>query len=360
MISICNQYSTLWRVLTCMIITLPMDLWPGSAISAGAAEQIVLRFQIDPQISNSIVRLGDIVEIVAGNAPSLEKLRDTPLGPAPRLGAVQTWHRSDVLQHLELRGVQPGGVRWTGPESMKLHRAAPSEDSKVGLMAPAFTDQRVLDVATNNVSIAIKDYLNLQSRSRTDWRVSVDIPTESARLLQSRSMIASIGGGESPWTGEQNFVIQVKKNGKLIELPLRGEVSLPPMVVVAKGPLRRDQILTEDLLAYAPLPRNADERNYFTEISQLVGKQLRRSVSTSQAIDSDLLGEPIVISRNDMVEVESISGNVVVRTTGKSLGNGAVGELVDVEMPNRRKILATVMGPSKVRISAVSLSSNDR
>ena len=348
--------NTMVRAISFCLVSLEF----GAGGSSVLGNQIVLRFHSEPQVTSSIVRLGDVVEIVSGSVASLDQLREVPLGPAPRPGVAQTWHRSDVLQHLELRGVHPVSVRWTGPESVKLYRIEEVASSAIGLTAPAFTDQRVLDTAATNVGVAIKEYLNLRSRSRTDWRIEVEIPIEFARLLQSRSMIASIGGGEEPWTGQQTFLIQAKKNGKLVDLTIHTEVSLPPMVVVAKGPLRRDQILTEEMLAYAPLPRNADERNYYSDIRQLVGKQLRRSVSTSQAIDSDLLGEPIVINRNDLVEVESISGAVVVRTMGKSLGGGAVGELVDVEMPNRRKILATVMGPSKVRISAVSLSSTNR
>lgn len=342
--------------LACCLLSLNLC----SARAAELDEHVVLRFHSQPQVKTSIVRLGDVVEIVSGSVASLDQLRAVPLGPAPRVGVAQTWHRSDIMQHLELRGVHPGSVRWTGQDSVPLNRVEEEKTLATGMVTPAFMDQRVLDTAAVNVAVAIKEYLNLRSRSRTDWRIEVEIPLDHARLLQSRSMIASIGGGEEPWIGEQTFLIQAKKNGKTVDIPIQAEVSLPPMVVVATGPLRRDQVLHEEMLAYAPLPRNADERNYFSDIEQIVGKQLRRSVSTNQAIDSDLLGEPIVIHRYDLVEVESISGAVVVRSTGKSLGSGAIGELVDVEMPNRRKILATVVGPAKVRISAVSVSPNNR
>jgi flagellar basal body P-ring formation protein FlgA len=324
------------------------------------ADQVVLRFHDAPQVDSSIVRLGDLVEIVSGSVPSLDRLREAPLGPAPRPDVVQTWFQSDVLQHLELRGVDPKSIRWTGSDSVQLQRKVQEESTPIGLLAPAFTDQRVLDTAATNVSVAIKEYLNLQSRSRTDWRIEVEIPLEHAKCLQSRSSIESIGGGEQPWTGEQTFLIRAKQKGKLVDITIAAEVSPPPMVVVATGPLRRDQVLTEEMLGYSPLPRNADEASYYTDISQLVGKQLRRSVSTNQALSADLLGEPLVIHRNDLVEVESIAGAVVVRTTAKSLGTGAVGDLVDIEMPNRRRILATVIGPSKVRIAAVPFSSSNR
>jgi flagella basal body P-ring formation protein FlgA len=67
-----------------------------------------------------------------------------------------------------------------------------------------------------------------------------------------------------------------------------------------------------------------------------------------------LVGQPIVIHRNDLIEVESVAGAVVVKSSAKSLSAGAVGDLIDIEMPNRKKIRATVVESGLARIVAVS------
>lgn len=329
----------------------------GLAAAPLCADQLVLRFHDQPQVSNAVVRLRDLVEIVSGSLPSLEELRGIPLGPAPREGATQTWHRSDVLQHLELRGVDSSSIRWTGVDKVQLHATSQNEvASLIPRLTPAFVDKRLMDVASTNAGLAIKEYLNLRSKSRMDWRVDLSITEDQAKWLQLRNNIVSIGGGREPWTGNQSFVIQVRNHGKLTNYQVSADVSLPPMVVVATGPLRRDQLLTEEMLTYAPLPRNADERLFFTKVDALIGKQLRKSVSTNQAISEDLLGDPIVIQRNELIEVESVAGTIVVRASAKSLSAGAVGDLIDIEMPNRKRLMATVIGPAQVRISATSAS----
>ncbi|MEZ6077983.1 MAG: hypothetical protein R3C56_20630 [Pirellulaceae bacterium] len=39
----------------------------------------------------------------------------------------------------------------------------------------------------------------------------------------------------------------------------------------------------------------------------------------------------------------------------RSLGSGAVGDLIDIEtVPSKHRMLATIMGPLKVRVAAVS------
>lgn len=318
------------------------------------ADQVVLRFHNQPQISGPVVRFKDIVEIVSGSAPSFDKLREMSLGPAPREGQVQTWHSSDVLQHLELRGIHPKGIRWMGADSTKLTGVKAVSSAIQEAAVPAFVDDRILLAAENNLATALKDYLNLKARSQIDWRIKTQVSAQQARMLQSRRSILSISGGEEPWTGEQEFNFQVRHNGQASHITVKAQIDTPPMIVVANGPLRRDQLITASMLSYAPLPRNVEESKYFVDINSLVGKQLRRSLSSGQPITDEFLGEPIVIGRNELIEVESISGPVVVTTSGKSLGAGSVGDLIEVEMQDRKKLKAVVVGTGRARIAAVS------
>ncbi|MBX3421110.1 MAG: flagellar basal body P-ring formation protein FlgA [Pirellulaceae bacterium] len=332
----------------------------ASPQSCTATDQILMRFYTDPTIAGDIVRLKDLVEIVAGSSESLDKLKEMPLGPAPRPGTMQTWQRSDVVQHLELRGVHPKSIRWTGKDSTSLQGIEAAGAVDANSLTPAFVDQRIAQTARTNVTTAIKEYLNLRSHNRTDWRVELELPGQYLKTLQSRGNLISVSGGQAPWTGPQDLVLQIKQHGKVLSLPIQAIVELPPQVVVASGPLRRDQFLTEEMLSYAPLPTNIQDQKCFTDIQQLVGKQLRRSVSTNQPLTEELVGDPIVVQRNELVEVESISGAVVVRTSAKSLGAGSVGQLIDIELHNRKRLMATVMGPSKVRIAAVAQTAADR
>ncbi len=321
---------------------------------ASDSDQVVLRFISDPQISSTVVRLKDVVEIVSGSSPSFDKLKEMALGPAPRDGQVQTWHSSDVMQHLELRGVNPKSIRWSGSSKTKLQGVKSIKPELQESITPAFLDEGIIAHAKSNVAAAIREYLNLKTRSQVDWRIDPQIATQYCKLLQSRRNITSIGGGTEPWTGEQEFIFQIKMNGKTVSATIKATIDMPPMIVVASGPIRRDQIITSEMLTYAPMPKGIEDEGYFTEIKEIVGKQLRRSVSTNQALNRNVVGEPIVIQRNELVEVEAVSGSVVVKTSGKSLGSGAVGDLIDIEMQDRKKLKATVVGTSVVRISATS------
>lgn len=325
--------------------------------SVYAADQVVLRFVENPRTNEHVVRLRDLVEVLAGNSPSLEQIMQLPLGPSPRENSMQTWHSRDVLQHLELRGLQPSSVRWSGVTQVELQRIGEGPEAVNATFEPAFVQARTVELAEKLVAQAIAEFLELQTGERTDWRIAANVPAKLADVLRIRRNIVGIGGGQEPWLGEQEFVLQIRDHGRIVNVSIAAHIDLPPMVLVAKRPLGREQIIQADMLELAPLPHRdgEDPANFYTDMEKLIGKQLKRSISTGLPISSAYVGAPTVIGRNEMVEVESVSGGVSVRTMARSLGSGAVGDLIDIEtVPSKHRMLATVMGPLKVRVAAVS------
>ncbi len=345
-----------WRAcaLSAIVLVWPVLVTPPAT---HAADSLVLRFVENPRTSEHVVRVKDLVEVVAGESSQVQRLMELALGPSPREKAVQTWHSRDVLQHLELRGVHVDNVRWSGVTQVDLQRMAAVPGVSAANFEPAFVDNRTLQLADNLVSQAIAEYLELKTGERTEWLIAAAVPANLANVIRIRRNIVGIGGGEAPWLGEQEFVLQIKDHDQIVNVPIAAHVELPPMVVVARRPLRREEILTAGLLELAPLPQhNSEDRaKFYGDIQALIGQQLKRSISTGLPISSDYVGSPTVIGRNELIEVESISGDVTVRTMARSLASGAVGDLIDIEtVPSKHRMLATVVGPLKVRVAAVS------
>ena len=348
-----NQRNS-WRIpLRVLVLVLYVNCLPRLQ----ANDKIVIGFVENPRTAEHVVKLGDLVEVLSGNSQTMERMLTLPLGPAPRANDYQTWHASDVLQHLELRGVHPNSIRWSGSNQTRLQRLADSPLPATESIQPAFVHGKSIELASNLASQAIKEYLNLKTGEQTDWIVRAEVPAKLVDVIRIRRNIVGIGGGQPPWLGEQDFVLQIKDRNSIVNVPVKAHVELPPLVVVAKRPLARDEILTAKALELAPLPqRSGDDRStYYSDINELIGQQLKRSVSTGLPISGDVVGAPVVIGRNELIEVESVSGGVSVRTMARSLGSGAVGELIDVEViPTKQRMLAAVVGPLKVRVASVS------
>ena len=342
-----------------------------------AAEPFSLRLREQPVVEGQVIHVGDLIEVVSGRCQQTDELLLLPIAPAPREGSPQTWMRADVVQHLELRGLHATAVRWVGSERTQLRRGKPIENSTTNSttnssvpqlsrvsqtipgrpQTPAFIQERAVKQADMLLGQAITEYVTLKSGDRTAWRITLAVPPQFVSLMQVKTNIVSIGGGQEPWEGSQDFVFEVKDRGALVSVPIHATLQLPEMIVTTKRAMRREEVITAKDLTYSPIPQrsSADPSDYFTDIERLVGKQMRRSVATGQPIESQFVGDAVVVTRGEMVEVESVSGDVVVTTSGRASESGAVGDLIGIELlPSRKRINASVTAPMKVRVSAVA------
>lgn len=358
---LCGIASLLLSLCTCVLFAddkpARRNTKPITSVTQG--DQLVLRFKISPTIDSQVVRLGDLVEVVSWGARANEDLLAFPLGPAPQVGNFQDWTSKDLIRNLEFRGIDKNKVGWHGPESVRLMRKLHSDSPVVPAsaetkkLAPAFLNDRIVAQAEANLIQATREYLALQTNEKTVWRLTLKVPAELANTLAQKRNILSIGGGAEPWTGRQRFVYVIQHQNEEVELTMSVDVDLPTTVVVANRAIRRDEVIDESCLAYAALPERMEEQSdqYFDDMSELIGKQMRRAMSTGVPIPRVSIGEPNVISSGEIIEIESVAGNVVVKSAAKALGGGAVGELINIELiPSRKRLAATIAGPMLVRI----------
>ncbi len=345
-----------------------------------AGEPITLQLRAQPVVEGQVVRIGDLVEVIHGRCQQSDDVMTSAIAPSPREGTPQTWTRGDLTQHLELRGIHVSAIRWMGAERTQLRHGKRTDDSSLGSQSntqprgssvaqtsrglpipsrgqtPAFVQERAVKQSEMLLSQAITEYIALKTGDRTAWRISMSVPPQCVPLMQVKTNIVSIGGGQEPWEGLQEFVFEVKDHGELVKVHIQATLQLPPMIVTSTRAMRRDEMITADALTYTPLPNKTgiDPALYFSDVNQLVGKQLRRSLTTGQPFETGFIGDPTVVTRGELVEVESVSGGIVVRTSGRATASGAVGDLIDIELlPSRSRILATVTEPLKVRVAAV-------
>ncbi|MCC6510524.1 MAG: flagellar basal body P-ring formation protein FlgA [Pirellulaceae bacterium] len=330
---------------------------------AKTSDALAVRFKTSPTTHSNVVKFGDLIEVISWGAKSREDLLEMVLAPAPNVGSGQDWTAADLRRHLGFRNVRPEQVRWSGPESVRIMRInAPAavqatQPLQPRKAMPAFVPDRAIASAQASVIQATREYLWTMSGERTQWRIDVQIPAEHATALIQRRNIISIEGGEAPWTGPQTLLYVYRFQGQEVELELTPEIYLPTMVVVAGRSLRRDEVLDESALEYAALPERMLDQvgEYYLDIEEVVGKQLRRSLSTGLPVPRGAIGEPAVISSGELIEIESVAGAISVKTPGKALSGGAVGDLVNVELLSTRKRLqAIVVGPMQVRIAGAA------
>jgi len=113
--------------------------------------------------------------------------------------------------------------------------------------------------------------------------------------------------------------------------------------VLAARPLARGDILTPaDLHATSP-----DELRVF------VGMAVRRPVFEGRMLRPFDVTEPTAVNRQDTVAVHFRRGPLTLEMQGRALGEGSIGDRIDISLPGRRQpTSAVITAPRAVEVGA--------
>lgn len=89
-------------------------------------------------------------------------------------------------------------------------------------------------------------------------------------------------------------------------------------------------ILTGDITAVKTKVSRLRE-NYITSEDDIIGMQAKKHLSLGSLIKMSELSRPVVIKMHDPVNIIYTSGNIDLKISGISLGNGAVGDTLRVK-----------------------------
>jgi len=333
-------------------------------------ESIALMLRSDSQIASNVLRLRDVCDLSQSNETA-KALADIPLAPTPRIGTTQLWTRDDVTKVLSLRGMDPKSIHWSGAETVQVSRSQSAAVAKASAsqpvtplepqradhreFSPAFTTPVSLSQAERVVTSAIESYLQLKSGSQGKWRIKPTIPPQHANALLQRRQIVSVAGGQEPWEGNQKFALLLRTPDGECIIDIEAEVRLPAMVVAAKGPLARGRILQDTDLVWLSLPpaSKISPDDCIRDFDQLVGKQLRKSVSTQQPIRNQDVGEPFAVQAGESVTIAVVAGSIQVEAQGRAMESGAIDETIQVEvLPQKKRVAARIAAERRVEVIA--------
>lgn len=150
----------------------------------------------------------------------------------------------------------------------------------------------------------------------------------------------------------QNLVVGVRCRGShpwKVYVPVR--LSAHRQVLVTSRPLKRGATLTADDVQLASKDITTTRGAYLTDIDQLKGKVLKRTVPEGRVVTVDLLNEEEVIKRGQRVTLMVEQSGFVVHMTGTALSNGTINERIRVENDSsRRTVEGIVRSPQMVEV----------
>ncbi len=130
---------------------------------------------------------------------------------------------------------------------------------------------------------------------------------------------------------------------------IKAKVSVLVKMVVAGKPLRRNQQITRSDLSLKATDIAYIRHGYFTDMSRLTGKAMKRNVQAGHILTPRQVEMPEWVKKDSEVIIEARRGTMVAQMKGIALESGAQGDTLRVRnLSSQKEILATVTGHNKV------------
>lgn len=357
------------------------------ATTAGAAE-ITLREEASISVG-TLLRLGDVATITGDEADRLALL---PLMPVPSPGTRQFVSAASVRAMLAAQG-----------ESAAAHRFAGAY--RVLVATPALASEPIVEEAWKSASRPAQDKLSKPSNS-TAFRV---IPRASrpkafaTRRPSPRSQNAvreavaeaiqqaidnrnDLGAPRIAVTGVQLSETALRELAEMSEQSITAEflAAQPPaagsitvrvwpearvggeafnvianlversMRVVVERPIARGSLVTASAVRLEPVPVreiNRPQAIGYQTLKEVVGREAKRPLRPGQVLSDANTALPLMVRRNEEVEVISGGGGVTVRLTALAKQDGRQGELITVQLLDRKEeFTARVVGHRQLAV----------
>lgn len=348
------------------------------ATSAPAAE-IRLREEAST-IANALVRLGSVATVTGDDAERLAKL---PLMPNPSPGTRQFVSAASIRDMLAAQGESVGVHHFTGAYRVLLATPALAAEPVVtndqwrpaakpsnsmafrvrrGTAKPQATTvrrTRVLSQQAVNkaVNAAVQHALDAKSTKSSLLVREVQLSATAARELAEL--------GDQPITAE--FLPTTQLLPGLVSVRLRTEARRDdeafqaivelveqPMRVVTTQPVGRGTMLTASAVKLEPVLADEIDRPRllgYTTLDAVVGREASRPLQVGDVVSMNNTAAPLMVRRNEEVEVSSGGGGVSVRLLAIAKQDGREGELITIQTLDRdEKFTARVVGPRRLAI----------
>lgn len=166
-----------------------------------------------------------------------------------------------------------------------------------------------------------------------DGGIDVEFSSEPMETTQPSLLVSC--AGNRPWRMYLS-----------VSLEIHGDA------LVAARPLNRGDRVSAGMVATERVVVNAIRQGAITNPENLIGLEMKRPVRAGTPFTPHLVTTPDAVSRGDHVMIIARSQAFAVKTRGKALASGRIGEQVLVEnLSSQRTLRARVVAPGQVEIA---------
>lgn len=119
--------------------------------------------------------------------------------------------------------------------------------------------------------------------------------------------------------------------------------TLGPPIAARAGIVAAHDLPAGTIISADDLISDDEIMSGITEPERAIGQQARIAIYEGRPIVASALRDPVLVSRNQIIQVSFISGSLKIVTAGRALAEGGAGDLVRVMNLSSRKTISAIV-----------------
>lgn len=204
------------------------------------------------------------------------------------------------------------------------------------------------------IESTVKEYLSSQhpSLSHPDHELSVKVLPISARLKLAKCkkplQINTIHNTKYSGRTSVKVTCNSAKPWKVI---VTAFLSVEVPVAIANSSLPKGHTIKPNDIRMEKRSLNKLRRGHVEDPLQIIGKQLKRTISAGSTLQADIFLTPKMIKKGNNVMLQATIGKLIVVSSGTALSDGQLGQQIAVRNnESRRVVRGEVIGPNKIQV----------
>ena len=192
-----------------------------------------------------------------------------------------------------------------------------------------------------NIREAAKEFVASQYSNNNDYKQIEIIPGKLDPRLRLAKCDQALDTAYSSSTRRGGrLTVNIKCNGaKPWTLYVPVQVKIMQDVVVLSQSLPRNTILSQSDLRIEQRDINKLNSGYFSDLNEVIGKKLRRSVGSGLSLSPVYVESQMLIKRGQQVTLLAQTSGITVKMAGKAMANGAAGERIKVKNLSSNRVI---------------------
>ncbi len=141
------------------------------------------------------------------------------------------------------------------------------------------------------------------------------------------------------------------KAGEGTEFVVYGNVKISQQLPLAMLELKRGDLIKAKDFALGWKVIRANATDFVDKVEAVQGFELKRGTRPGEPISYSQVARPVDVKRGQIVRLSSQNAGVTVSSEARSLGNGSIGETIEVEqIATKKKLRATVTSKHEAQV----------